>query len=753
MPPEPRRTPPRGLAALGALLAAAATLASFGVRPAPARNLALGHPVSWTRPPNYPHCTDPGDSLQLTDGAPAPGGYSWLDPRVVGWKGEQGDVIGIRIDLGRSCQIDSLRFSTVSFPPAEILPPSLLGVAGAAHFLTCAGALDAAALVMPDSRHPRRVTLGVPLHGETSREILVVALLRAPFLFVDEIEVHGSEAQGASAVPLAPARVPASSPARLRLDDQLPAMAARQRRLWALRTALPDAFSPFGATGDDEEALRLAERARAWRAAGAPPLAVRRVDPWAPTTPWSAPLPEIADTLHLALGAWGAAASEIACASERPARVPLELHAAPAGAPRATLRQVVCVEARDGGWAGDALPLASDSIALRPGEVRQVWIDIDTRDAAPGTYRVAVALGPRTLLVPVRVHSLRLPASPLAALDWTYPQENALTRDLAGFAVGDNIEHGIDTWCLPPGAVPWPAPGAIDARGHLTSPLDFAACDSALALHRAWNARRVGWYWDLRAELEDPSRGRFRHRFLSPAWRRAVSEWLVQWLAHLGALGYDTRRLFMMPFDEAKGRRVVDLLRFLAREQPALPLALTVPEDASASDIRAVQPWLEIVILGRGALAEHAGVARRRTAAGLDTWTYDVPRPAKTASPLAAYRLLAWEAWARGLQGCGFWAYGDGGSDSADVWDDFDAARSDFAVVYGRAGAPTPLAEPLVPSKRWQAFRIGLQETALLQAAGARLPDLQRRALAAVAAPPTEVEPLMRRVWRLLDEQ
>ena len=31
-------------------------------------NLALGKPYTLTPAPNYPHCSDPGDTTQLTDG-------------------------------------------------------------------------------------------------------------------------------------------------------------------------------------------------------------------------------------------------------------------------------------------------------------------------------------------------------------------------------------------------------------------------------------------------------------------------------------------------------------------------------------------------------------------------------------------------------------------------------------------------------------------------------------------------------------
>ena len=129
-----------------------------------------------------------------------------------------------------------------------------------------------------------------------------------------------------------------------------------------------------------------------------------------------------------------------------------------------------------------------------------------------------------------------------------------------------------------------------------------------------------------------------------------------------------------------------------------------------------------------------------------------MPEPSKTASPLASYRLLPWEAWARGLDGCAFWAYADCGDQAGDAWDDFDGTRMDYAAVYGAAGAPAPLSEPITPSKRWQAFRIGLQDVAILHAAEPRLPGLADRVRVALASPSTRrVEQLVGRALDALE--
>jgi hypothetical protein len=89
-------------------------------------------------------------------------------------------------------------------------------------------------------------------------------------------------------------------------------------------------------------------------------------------------------------------------------------------------------------------------------------------------------------------------------------------------------------------------------------------------------------------------------------------------------------------------------------------------------------------------------------------WIYGNPKsPAKIGSPLHDYRLLAWWAWHYRASGVGFWSYSDTNGSSA--WDDIDGRRPDWAVVYESD-------KGVVSSRRWEAFREGLEDYALLVA-------------------------------------
>ena len=78
--------------------------------------------------------------------------------------------------------------------------------------------------------------------------------------------------------------------------------------------------------------------------------------------------------------------------------------------------------------------------------------------------------------------------------------------------------------------------------------------------------------------------------------------------------------------------------------------------------------------------------------------------PGKATSP-ELNRMLPLKAWAYELDGVLIWSYMEG---YGDLWDDFDGPQHDWAKVYmGPTGKVTP-------SKRWQAWREGLEDVLLL---------------------------------------
>ena len=70
-----------------------------------------------------------------------------------------------------------------------------------------------------------------------------------------------------------------------------------------------------------------------------------------------------------------------------------------------------------------------------------------------------------------------------------------------------------------------------------------------------------------------------------------------------------------------------------------------------------------------------------------------------------------------GITGVGVWNYADTGRGTfTSAWTDLDGTREDFAMVYDAATAPAGVSrrEAQIPSRRWEAFRDGLEDYAYL---------------------------------------
>ena len=109
------------------------------------------------------------------------------------------------IDLGRGCILDSVVVHTAWFPPAGVLPPSLMvavsdvldgGFEAAGYLPAPVRQMDPRGANTRDtgSRAPERVALPLPLRGERGRYVLIALQHSGKYVFTDEVDVHGFDA-------------------------------------------------------------------------------------------------------------------------------------------------------------------------------------------------------------------------------------------------------------------------------------------------------------------------------------------------------------------------------------------------------------------------------------------------------------------------------------------------------------------------------------------------------------------------------
>jgi hypothetical protein len=398
-------------------------------------------------------------------------------------------------------------------------------------------------------------------------------------------------------------------------------------------------------------------------------------------------------------------------------------------APRVTLREAMPVESFAGEMLYDALPRLPDAaLRLAPGVFRQLWLEVSSAGSPPGRYRGTVTLqGPGRVRheVPLTVEVLpvRLP-NPLPIATWNYSyQHEPLIKERWEQARADLVAHHINAYCWPSGYLPWPK---FDEAGKLL-PLDWTAFEKGVASHDniRWLLLWPQFEWannlQLRQELEVGS----------ALWEQRFIVWFQAVIAGLKERGFGYDRIVWYPTDEpttaTRVKQQITAARAMHQADPQA-LVLANPYGACPDGLReqmgeVTDVWCPELTWASGGLMPYF----RQTSQKL--WTYQVLGQIPA---FARYRLAFWKCFSEGITGHGFWAYADCGGSN---WDRHDAARNDYAVIYD--GDP----EELIPSKRWEAWREGVEDYTYLwllqQAQGERAAPLVQAGVEKLLAEPS----------------
>jgi F5/8 type C domain len=153
-------------------------------------NIANGTTYTLSPTPEYPYCTDSGDTTQLTDGYVYAGtGSLWTQTSTVGWRGV---TPVITIDLGSVQQINGASFTTAASPSAQAYWPTAINIAVSNDNISYTNAGDLVSLsnsengVPPTSGKYRYETRGLNTSG---RYVKITVTRNGTFVFCDEIEI------------------------------------------------------------------------------------------------------------------------------------------------------------------------------------------------------------------------------------------------------------------------------------------------------------------------------------------------------------------------------------------------------------------------------------------------------------------------------------------------------------------------------------------------------------------------------------
>ncbi len=370
------------------------------------------------------------------------------------------------------------------------------------------------------------------------------------------------------------------------------------------------------------------------------------------------------------------------------------------------LREAVDVPTDVLNLAADALPALNQAslITVPAWQARQLWVSVNTTKLTAGVWGSAVRLksldvSPVELVAPIaiQVWPQAMPEDhPLRFCHWGYV-ESSFLKDQPQAALDDQVSHHSSVFV----SLQYPK-ATFDEQGALVGEIDFTAHDDYVKQH---SPHGIILFCGYQGALQGPG------GVDSEAYGKAHIQWLRQWVAHLKEMGIGYEKWALYPVDEPglTDGLVEAYLRMakLAREADPQIQMYTDPVGRITMDqLKTMAPYVDIWCPNRNGflLDTNSDMFAFIKSTGKTVWTYECDGNAKHQSPLGYYRGLAWLAWHHELTGIGFWTYC---TSPYDPWYRPEK-QFDYLLIYQGHG--------VVPSKRWEAVRDGIEDYSMLLA-------------------------------------
>lgn len=755
-------------------LLAGCCLYGCATSPAVAVNLALSAPYAYQPVAQYPYTMDSGDAVELTDGRYAQKHFWTARDQTVGWL-RQG-VIRLEIDLRSSYAIEQVCLNTARSIKAGVSFPQRIDIFASADGMSYQYLGD----LMRDADHSDGSYLVKKFTKDlrtAARYLVFFIEPKGNYTFIDEIEVWGPGIQSmpSRAYPINKSDLASVQKKLVRtahltraIDKELSewsyssgdlvstasvrdsdenAVVNLDEKFFEVVSTTIDQGGPVSAEHvlsenslfSDEEllseiyALHVAYLASRFTA----PLIVWHNNPWAPfsslDTPTSerllkesfSPLDDLSlgqrfnETLQFDLLRGGTASEAIILSNNSSEKQSYKVSIKEDGIvdsfPNIEVREAqILLLAEDELRADPLVELSDRTIVIRPGESKQLWLTAHGGSASAGVYNAKMILAKDgewspQIQVPlqIKVWAAQTPRQQsLMVNTWSYLTWRAI-KNIPEKAVADLSAHHCNVAILHPSQIPWP----VNFKTGAFATPDYSQFDRFINLSR--NANKFLFYMDFNTEARRNLGGTYA--FMSDEWQKLFKQWIRDWVQHAFELGLNSHDFAFYPIDEPDGSTeagyLIEIAKLIKEVDPELQVYTTIDQVGriSSDDFSKLSELVDIFQIGLNSVtAANVTPLKER---GKEVWSY--ASGGKITDPLGFYRLQAWRAFKNGITGIGFWAYADMGN-AGTAWNDLDGNRPDFSVIYEGEN-------DVVSSKRWEAWREGIEDYQLLELAKAKV--------------------------------
>ncbi len=385
------------------------------------------------------------------------------------------------------------------------------------------------------------------------------------------------------------------------------------------------------------------------------------------------------------------------------------------------------------------------SLTLAPGAIEKLYLSFKVKSGISGQFPLQIKIGDVNLQVTVEAVAANLPNEPFFAnFQCMYPNLPPAGRhpELTAKDLAEHYTTGIE--------FPWIPRVKFNADGSIAEE-DFKGSNQNGWL-RAYAREKIqlGLFWEGGYQKFPTVPGKqlpfVAQDKLMPEWQNAYGNLLAAWLKFAAEEGFGEENFLVWCMDElgskeefanppgSKVRIGIEVYKLAQKTAPKVPRMITAGFYTMPEDVAAFIPYVDIILphwpmpenLARWAPKDYNPrklffektlplLKAEREKRGLAIWSYKVDAGKK--EPELNARVYPICAVGLGFTGVGSWAYN---CSSGATWDDTDGGILDYIFVYnGEEKHPLNLqynttGEIIVPSIRWEAFRMGIQDAKIL---------------------------------------
>jgi hypothetical protein len=705
-------------------------------------NIAFHKKYTFSTKPNYPHCTDLGDDVQLTDGIYTKG-YFWTQKSTVGWR-TRGEQISITIDLGEDQAICGVAFNTAGGASGvDFLNTILISVSLDGKDFYLVGNLPELSDVScpsPDNGYKvvKYMTNKLKTHG---RYVRFTPLTDGMFCFVDEIEIYQGKSEWRDLT------YPENT--KIEIDQALFQLRCKKRLAQNIEQLISkvksanidnsirgcivqnlsslqkeaenyvpiptDDFTlimPF----DSMQENVIATHGSLLAAQGFKPLTIWHKERYDPLSIFETPrIEDVNLSLRMMKNEYRAETLNLTNATIQPMEIAFSISNIPG---IVDVWQVEYVDTRELKIVATALrPVKKNNglytTTIPAGMTRQIWFTIHSKEVTPATYIGQIDLKSNFLNATVPftliVENCSFPdSSRLKVGVWDYAINFGynITKENRARAIKDMREHLVNVTFGSRALMGIPPISGFDAEGNMIDEPDFSEFDSWLEL---WPGAKV-YHIYCGVRNEETTFSGFKPE--DKRFQNAVASWARAWDKHITKKNLQPGQVQMHFLDEPKTPKDYQVLgqwvEAFKRGSKRIDVFNT-PEALDKNDnmnhARNALKWVDVVCPTFKHYRAYDVAIKKYfqdyIKSRKELWLYMCFGPSRHFDP-SYFRLQPWYCYQIGAEGSCFWSYGD--QRCKNPWNEYDAYGGEsFALVY-----ITP--HDITPTKHWEALREGIED-------------------------------------------